>query len=246
LNKDILLQIAINFIKELLEFFGDSEVRTLAEIEDEISRIMKAFIRELIKAYFELADEAILKDKTSRKERGLVVERREDKRSVYTIFGDISFSRTYYFDKSHKKYIYPLDKTLGLDKYERLTDAVAIKLVETAGQVSYAKSSINVTNGELSRQTVKNKIHNLNLEALKTKVPEKRSAEVLHIDADEDHTSLQDGRSTNLPLICIYEGTFKEGSKNRCINPIYMSGYGKDTDEFWLEVADKIYGLTSL
>ncbi|SDX76512.1 hypothetical protein SAMN03080603_01132, partial [Acetomicrobium thermoterrenum DSM 13490] len=75
MNKDILLQIAINFIKELLEFFGDSEVRTLAEIEDEISRIMKAFIRELIKAYFELADEAILKDKTSRKERGLVVER---------------------------------------------------------------------------------------------------------------------------------------------------------------------------
>ncbi|MBC7322220.1 MAG: ISLre2 family transposase [Acetomicrobium sp.] len=243
MNKDILLQEAINFIKELLEFFGDSEVRTLAEIEDEISRIMKAFIRELIKAYFELADEAILKDKTSRKERGLVVERREDKRSVYTIFGDISFSRTYYFDKSQNAYIYPLDKTLGLDKYERLTEAVAIKLVETAGQVSYAKSSMNVTRGELSKQTVKNKIHSLNLEALKTKVPEKRSINVLHIDADEDHASLQDGRSTNLPLICIYEGTFKEGSKNRCINPIYMSGYGKDTDEFWLEVADKIYEL---
>jgi len=243
LNKDILLQIAINFIKELLEFFGDSEVRTLAEIEDEISRIMKAFIRELIKAYFELADEAILKDKTSRKERGLVVERREDKRSVYTIFGDISFSRTYYYDKKRNAYIYPLDKALGLDKYERLTEAVAIKLVETAGQVSYAKSSMNVTNGELSKQTVKNKIHNLNLEALKAKVPEKRSVEVLHIDADEDHVSLTNGRSTNLPLICIYEGTFKEGSKNRCINPIYMSGYGKDTDEFWLEVADKIYEL---
>ncbi len=82
---------------------------------------------------------------------------------------------------------------------------MAIKLVETAGQVSYAKSSMNVTRGELSRQTVKNKIHSLNLEALKTKVPEKRGVEVLHIDADEDHTSLQDGRSTNLPLVCIYE-----------------------------------------
>lgn len=243
MNKDILLQIAINFIKELLEFFDNSEVRTLAEIEGEISRIMKAFIRELIKAYFELADEAILKDKTSRKERGLVVERREDRRSVYTIFGDISFSRTYYYDKKRNAYIHPLDKALGLDKYERLTEAVAIKLVETAGQVSYAKSSMNVTNGELSRQTVKNKIHSLNLEALKTKVPEKRSVKVLHIDADEDHVSLTNGRSTNLPLICIYEGIFKEGSKNRCINPIYMSGYGKDTDEFWLEVADKIYEL---
>ena len=28
-----------------------------------------------------------------------------------------------------------MDKALGLDKYERLTEAVAIKLVETAGQV---------------------------------------------------------------------------------------------------------------
>jgi len=89
----------------------------------------------LIKAYFELADEAILKGKTSRKEKGPVVGRREDRRSLYTIFGDISFKRTYYFDKSHKKYVYPLDKALGLDKYERLTEAVAIRLVETAGQV---------------------------------------------------------------------------------------------------------------
>jgi hypothetical protein len=44
----------------LLEFFCNSEVRTLAEIEAELSRIMKAFVRELIKAYIKLADEAIL------------------------------------------------------------------------------------------------------------------------------------------------------------------------------------------
>ena len=60
MNKDILLQIAINFFKELLEFFDNSEVRTLSEIEAELSRIMKAFVRELIKAYIKLADEAIL------------------------------------------------------------------------------------------------------------------------------------------------------------------------------------------
>ncbi len=51
------------------------------------------------------------------------------------LHGDISFKRTYYFNKSHKKYVYPMDKALGLDKYERLTEAVAIKLVETAGHV---------------------------------------------------------------------------------------------------------------
>jgi len=94
----------------LLEFFDNSEVRTLAEIKDKLSRIMKAFIRELIKAYFELVDEAILKDKTSRKEKGPVLERREDRKSLYTIFGDISFKRTYYFDKKRNAYIYPWTK----------------------------------------------------------------------------------------------------------------------------------------
>ena len=139
MNKDILLQIAINFFKELLEFFDNSEGRTLSEIEAELSRIMKAVVRELIKAYIQIADEAILKDKSSRKERGLVVERRDDKRSVYTIFGDISFKRTYYFDEKHKKYVYPMDEALRLDKRQRLTEAVAIRLVETAGRL-YAKS----------------------------------------------------------------------------------------------------------
>ena len=123
----------------MLEFPGNSEVRTLAEIEDELSRIMKAFIRELIKAYIQITDEAILKDKSSRKERGLVVERRDDKRSVYTIFGDISFKRTYYYDKKRNAYVYPTDEALRLDKRQRLTEAVAIRLVERAGRL-YAKS----------------------------------------------------------------------------------------------------------
>jgi len=59
LNKVILLQIAIKFIKELLEFFGNPEVRTLTEIEDKLSRIMKAFIRELIKAYIQITDDGL-------------------------------------------------------------------------------------------------------------------------------------------------------------------------------------------
>lgn len=63
----------------------------------------------------------------------------------------------------------------------------------------------------------------------------------LYIDADEDHISLQNGRSTAVPLVCIYEYTFQDGPRSRRINPIYMSGYGKDTDELCLEVADSIY-----
>ncbi|HHZ04540.1 MAG TPA: ISLre2 family transposase, partial [Acetomicrobium hydrogeniformans] len=53
MNKVILLQIVSNFISEILKFFCSSNVRTLAEIEDELFRMTKAFIREIVKAYLE-------------------------------------------------------------------------------------------------------------------------------------------------------------------------------------------------
>jgi hypothetical protein len=55
-----------------------------------------------------------------------------------------------------------------------------------------------------------NKTRKLNEErieayCLKHKVP------VIHIDADEDHVALQEGKNTIVPLITIYEGTKRIG-----------------------------------
>ncbi|MGI6486046.1 MAG: UPF0236 family transposase-like protein [Tepidanaerobacteraceae bacterium] len=40
---------------------------------------------------------------------------------------------------------------------------------------------------------------------------------VIHIDADEDHVSLQDGKNAIVPLITIYEGTKRIGKRGKCI-----------------------------
>ena len=52
---------------------------------------------------------------------------------------------------------------------------------------------------------------------------------------------LQNGRNAIVPLICVYEGVKYNGKRGRCINPHYISSYGKTTEELWLEAADWIY-----
>ena len=77
-------------------------------------------------------------------------------------------------------------------------------LVETACEISFAKSSKQVTGGQVSRQTVMRKIQES--EPPRRELVERRSVRVLHVDANKDHVKLQGGRGVIVPLISVYEG----------------------------------------
>ncbi|MGI6575285.1 MAG: UPF0236 family transposase-like protein [bacterium] len=91
----ILLQICENFIKGVAEFFieGDGP-KTIAEMEVNLKEKADNFIVEIVEAYLEELDKSIVDDKASRRQEGIVIERRKDKRELYTQFGQIVFSRT--------------------------------------------------------------------------------------------------------------------------------------------------------
>jgi hypothetical protein len=156
------------------------------------------------------------------------------------LFGQLSFKRTYFYDKRNKEYVYLLDKAVGLESYERVSNTGAVNLVEHASESSYGESSRHVTNGEISRQTVMKKLRKLK----DLKIPEppvKRRVKVLYVNADEDHISLQDGSSTIVPLISIHEGIKRQGQRGQCINPRYISSHGKPIEDLWIEAAKWIY-----
>ena len=119
---------------------------------------------------------------------------------------------------------------------------------------------------EVSRQTVKNKIHQLEFPPEKEKPCRKKEVEYLYIDADEDHISLQfrkekgdlmenENHQKNncllAKLIYVYEGIEKEAPKSkrhRLVNPHYFCSVdtGKGNEEFWDEVyeyLDRRYDL---
>ena len=59
---------------------------------------------------------------------------------------------------------------------------------------------------------------------------------VLHLDADEDHVKLQNGERRIVPLVSVYEGIERIGSRGICKNVFRRAEFGKKTEELWEEV----------
>ena len=198
----IVIQNCINFINKILSFMSEPKIKKLEELEIGLEAITDNFLLNMTQTYIESYDKEIKADKKWRKENGLVVERNDDKREILIKFGMLTYHRTYYYDKQNDTYIYLVDEALGIDPYERISTAVAADMVEYSSDNSYAKSSLHATGGIVSRQTVMNKTRKVNEEKLKieTESP-KRKVQFLHIDADEDHVALQDGKNAIVPLL---------------------------------------------
>ena len=229
-------EIVEKFKKEIEEFFHQEAVeidRAEAFFTPRVSQV----VTDLLAAYYEKVDEALLADKAGRKVSGLVVQRRSDSRQILTRLGTVEYRRTYY-KQAMGGYCYPVDALAGVEAYERVSGGVSLDLVETALAMSYAKSSQTVTGGKISRQTVMNKIRQSSVPASRT--VERRKVPVLHVDADEDHVHLQTGQNTIVPLISIYEGIEKRGKRGSCKNVFQISEYGKKPDDLWEEVLNEL------
>jgi hypothetical protein len=79
----------------------------------------------MMKVYLEGIDEAIAQDKANRAKKGYVVERKADKREIYTVFGSLEFNRRYYKNKLYGQYEYLLDKAVGIENYDRVSGTVS-------------------------------------------------------------------------------------------------------------------------
>ena len=238
----IVIQNCKKFIHEIMNFMRDPNIIKIDELEDGLKDITFDFILKMMRAYIENHDKEIKADKKWRRKRQIVVERNRDKRELFTRFGQLTYYRTYFHDKKNNTYIYLTDEVLGVAPYDRVSATVSADIAEHASDNSYGKSSQYVTDGQVSRQTVMNKTRKLKQEKLEIKaIGPKRKVPVIHIDADEDHVALQDGKKTIVPLITIYDGTKRAGKRGECINPHHIHGYGLNREDTWLKVANYIY-----
>ena len=235
----IILEICEEFISEVVGYFGDGQAKRLESIETELKGKRFNFLLKMTQAYFETLDQAIAQDK-GRLKRGLVIERRDDERTIYTQLGILKFKRTYYHNKKKKEYLYLLDQAVGLEGYSRVSTATAVELINHASQSSYGKSSEHICNGEISRQTVMQYVRRL--KKLESKPVEKKRVEkVLHVEADEDHVPLQNGSNTMVPLVSVHEGVARNGNRGRCKNIHHISSHGIKAEDLWRTTAEWIY-----
>lgn len=231
----IIAEIAEKFIRNICEKLSRS--KNFTQIEPEMLKEAKECAARLTEAYISQVDKRILEDKSGRRESGHSVQRRGDERRLQTQLGEITYRRAYY-RKAAGGYEYLADTFLGIESRERVSTGLSLSLSNAAKDMSYGKASFHITGGEISRQTVMNRVRRSEAAAA-VPVEQRRVAE-LHIDADEAHITLRGGRKSEVPLISVYEGIERHGKRNKCKNVFHISEYGKKPEELWEQALTEI------
>lgn len=73
------------------------------------------FIKELIVKFIEIIDKTY--KKTEIRKKNYYINKSNVKRTIFTIYGEITFSRTLYIEKNSDKYRFYIDEVLGIEAY---------------------------------------------------------------------------------------------------------------------------------
>lgn len=210
---------------------------------------------DMIAETFESMDEEIRA--SNFRTKGWVISRR-DETSLITSLGTVKYHKTLFKNKNTGVCEYLLDRIMGLESHVRMTEDAEAQMLEEAVDSSYRKGGIRASLSDtVSKQTVKNKIHDLNFKVETEQVENKKQVPYLYIDADEDHVALQYiekkgditgiRNNTSMPKIAyVYEGVEPESPKSerlRLVNPKYFGGLyegSKGVEQFWREIYNYI------
>ena len=209
-----------------------TSIKLLEVSKSEALRLIEALALELDKSFFDA--------KSMRKELSLKSKERGRSREYLTELGLLRYKRSYYQNENSGECAYPIDEMIGIPAYGRISNSVSASLVQNAAFMSMRASAENVTAGELSGQSVCNKLRLAGL--LEKELPDQcRDVSELHIFVDEDHVSLQNGSNKMVPLISVTEGVREVyRTRKETINAVHFTSDILDTDQLWRNVGGYI------
>lgn len=181
-----------NVISLMIEFLKNSIMEGgLSNFTDDLNDKLMKLGFDLTKFALEYAEDVIF----NLKERKVEYESLEkDDRKIITIFGEINFKRRYYLDKEKNERVYLLDEYFKISPKERLLENVETRLIEEAVETNYEKAGkVAAYKTEISKQTIMNKISELNINIEEIKPEAKKVVDNIYCIADEDHVHLQKG-----------------------------------------------------
>lgn len=152
----------LNFIDSALNNWSNNRyVINILSIQKKTNEIIRNFIIEFINII-----DKTFKNSSERKAK-YNINKSNVKRTIYTIYGEICFERTFYIDKKSNEYYYYVDDILGLESYTTYDTLIRGLVVNDAvnynpNNASYHSSidSFNIINmlnnkvKQISRQSV--------------------------------------------------------------------------------------------
>ena len=110
--------------------------------------------------------------------RGWQIVKR-DQPSLVTSLGEVTYHKTLFYHPKEKTYAYLLDKVMQLDPHTRLTEDAVAQMLNEAVDSSYRKGGerVSISETQVSKETVMNKIHSLEFPKIKP-LQEKKTSEI--------------------------------------------------------------------
>lgn len=251
-----------------IKHFEEESIRIFEKLEDEffknpqhMAEYVRGITEELHKIGLLMLQESLesmnqLLKESGKRKSAWVVEK-DSRKQLVTSLGTVHFTKTLFADKETGKTEYLLDRMLGIEKHERMTEDAQAEMLKEAVQTSYRRGGEESSlEAGVSKQTVKNKLHALRFPENTERPAEKKKVEYLYIEADEDHAALQfqekkgdlkengSHQKNNcliVKLVYVHEGIEPEAPqsrRHRLVNPYYFCRVcdGKENDRFWDEI----------
>lgn len=244
-------------MEKIMRDYISDESKNLGELVMDLEKSVHKLVRDMIQEMLEDLNE-IYRQSQERK-KNYYVEKKDEKNTILTSCGEVSYTRTYFRERVTGEYVYLADQAMGITPNMRKSEDVTIKAIENANDSSYRLSGENATHTEdmISKQTVMKELHQLEIPWMIPDVKEKKKRKVLYITADEDHVSLQfnkkkgdlkvteTGYKSNTlepKLAVLFEGMEKEGpeSKRNRLTGKYHFGGVYSSEELWTQVDEYI------
>ena len=255
-----------------IKYFNEECINRFEKLEDSFMKEPQKFaeyVLELTKELHNLGLRMIQESleemnamlRTSQKRLQHWIVESHDTKQLITSLGTVTFEKTLFTNRETGQSEYLLDRIIGLEKHERISEDAMARMLKEAVQTSYRRGGEETSlTTEVGKQTVKNKIHALEFPRNEDKPEKKKEIEYLYIEADEDHASLQfrekkgdleenENHQKNncliTKLVYVHEGIEKEAPKSKrhkLVNPYFFCGtsYGEENTEFWDEVYEYI------
>lgn len=242
-----------NLEKIFLEY--SSDMTKIAEMVQGVTHCMVEFGVSMIAEELESCDTFLCQNKQYRPKWYVV---RKEETTLLTTLGSVTYHKTLFRNTETGEYEYLLDRIMGIKPHARMTEDAEARILEEAVQTSYRKGGeqVSISKEEVSKETVKNKIHNLKFPKKKNYPEQKKVVDYLYIDADEDHIALQFREKKGdivknayhqknnggiAKLVYVYEGIKKEApanKRNELISPYYFcrACEGEENKKLWDEV----------
>lgn len=224
-----------NFINTLLEVNLLEE--GLSEYLSKAKDLALKFILDFVASEISHLDAALLASK-ERRQKWVVLKK--EQRTQETILGPLYYERRYYQNKQTEERRFLLDSAIKVDRYERIDKGLQAHICNLVADHSYQISSNLACQGNVSKQSVMRITREVKLE--EAPPLSKRKVPVLHIQADEDHISLQrPGSSREVRIVVIHEPIQCKGNKGVLPNKHILTSYSESTDDLWDRTLQRIY-----